>query len=79
MKVPVFTSPRKIQAFGSSLALTLPSLFVKANSIKKGHVGKVIYGFDGILIACCTDNHSNIKEKVLELIEQIENLDIEKQ
>ena len=34
--MPVFESERKVQAFGSSLAFTLPALFVKANEIKKG-------------------------------------------
>jgi shikimate kinase len=34
--MPVFESSRKVQVFGSSLALTLPAMFVKVNEIEKG-------------------------------------------
>jgi len=48
--MPVFESPRKVQFFGGSLALTLPAFFVKANEIEKGTVMKVYYGLDGVLV-----------------------------
>lgn len=46
----VFESSRKVQVFGSSLAMTLPAFFVKANEIEKGSVIKVHYGMDGVLV-----------------------------
>jgi len=49
--MPVFESSRKVQVFGSSLAMTLPSLFVKANEVEKGSVSQVYYDLDGVLIA----------------------------
>ena len=48
--MPVFESSRKVQVFGSSLAMTLPALFVKANEIEKGSVMNVHYGLEGVLV-----------------------------
>ena len=48
--MPIFESSRKVQAVGTSLALTLPALFVKANEIEKGAISKVYYNLDGVLI-----------------------------
>ena len=45
--MPLFESKRKAQVFGSSLALTLLSLFAKAHEIEKGSRLKVLYGLDG--------------------------------
>ncbi len=50
MRVPVFESSRKVQVFGSSLALTLPAMFVKACEIEKGSIVNVLYDFDGVLV-----------------------------
>jgi len=48
--VPVFESSRKVQIFGSSLAMTLPAMFVKACEIRKGSRLNVFYGLDGVLV-----------------------------
>jgi len=48
--MPVFESSRKVQVFGSSLAMTLPAFFVKANEVEKGSVMSVHYGLDGVLV-----------------------------
>jgi len=48
--MPVFESSRKVQVFGSSLAMTLPAFFVKANEIEKGSVVSVHYGLEGVLV-----------------------------
>ena len=48
--MPVFESSRKVQVFGSSLAMTLPAMFVKANEVEKGSVVSVHYGLDGVLV-----------------------------
>ena len=54
--MPVFTDSRKIQATGSSLAMTLPSFFVKANEIVKWAEVKVLYGLKGVLIVYKTED-----------------------
>ncbi len=48
--MPVFESSRKVQVFGSSLAMTLPAMFVKACEIRKGSRLNVFYGLDGVLV-----------------------------
>ena len=54
--MPVFESKRKVQATGSSLSITLPAFFVKANEVKKGSLLKVVYNLDGVLIVSCGDD-----------------------
>ena len=70
--MPVFESSRKVQVFGSSLALTLPALFVKANEVEKGSVGKVYYGLEGVLVVSLVDDpkaHAGLKE-IIERLNQ---------
>ena len=69
--MPVFESSRKVQAFGSSLAVTLPSLFVKANEIEKGSVMKVIYGLEGVLIAFQVEDDSTLMECLWKILENL--------
>ena len=81
--MPVFESSRKVQVFGSSLAMTLPAMFVKANEIEKGSILDVLYGLDGVLVlfncedpeklrGCLVDILHRLEEKVeLELVESI--------
>jgi antitoxin component of MazEF toxin-antitoxin module len=68
--MPVFESSRKVQVFGSSLALTLPALFVKANEVEKGSVGKVYYGLNGVLVVSLVDD-STAKEGLAEIINRL--------
>jgi len=68
--MPVFESSRKVQVFGSSLALTLPALFVKANEVEKGSVGKVYYGLDGVLVVSLVDD-STAREGLAEIIDRL--------
>jgi antitoxin component of MazEF toxin-antitoxin module len=73
--LPVFKSSRKIQLFGSSLAMTLPAMFVKANEVRKGSTGDVYYSLDGLLVVTLTENE-NIREGLLEILEKIEKFKI---
>lgn len=57
---------------GSSLAMTLPAFFVKANEIEKGNEVKVLYGLKGFLVVCTDDNPEDINKKLAELVENIE-------
>ena len=71
-KIPFFDSKRKVQAFGTSLAITLPALFVKGNEIRKGCNANTFFGFDGVLIAAWFDDHNKLKKTLNELIEELD-------
>ena len=70
--MPVFKSSRKVQNFGSSLALTLPAMFVKANEVRKGQIGKVIYDIDGVLVVSCVEDVEDLKKGLIEIITKLE-------
>jgi antitoxin component of MazEF toxin-antitoxin module len=67
----LFKCKRKVQKFGSSYAVTLPSFFVKANEIEKGVKLSIHYNIDGVLIISKFDNIKT-KEKLEKIIYQIE-------
>ena len=69
--MPVFKSSRKVQTFGSSLAMTLPAMFVKANEIEKGSVLKVHYGLDGVLVASWVDEPEELMKCLVEIMEKL--------
>ncbi len=78
--MPVFESYRKVQAFGSSLAMTLPAMFVKANEVEKGSVLRVYYGLDGVLVASWVDGPEALRERLVEIMEKLdENVKKEKE
>ncbi len=67
--MPVFESSRKVQVFGSSLAMTLPAMFVKACEIEKGSMLNVFYGLDGVLVLSkdeCVASMIDLLEKIIE-------------
>ncbi len=70
--MPVFESSRKVQVSGSSLALTLPAMFVKACEIEKGSVINVLYGLDGVLVLFQCEDFETVREYLIEIIEKIE-------
>ena len=70
--MPVFESSRKVQVFGSSLALTLPALFVKANEIEKGSVVKVFYGLEGVLIVSRVEDNEATVDRLMAIIKKLE-------
>jgi antitoxin component of MazEF toxin-antitoxin module len=70
--MPVFESKRKVQVFGSSLAMTLPAMFVKVNEVEKGSNVKVLYSLDGVLIACLKDDVEDIMKSLNNMIDKIE-------
>jgi len=77
--MPVFKSSRKVQAFGSSLAMTLPALFVKANEVEKGSMTNVYYGFNGVLVTSMVDEPEVIRKCLEEIMEKLEeNKKVEK-
>jgi phosphate uptake regulator len=80
--MPVFESSRKVLVSGSSLAMTLPSLFVKASEIEKGAVVNVLYGLDGVLVMSQREDRQTIEGlvKILERLEEkvnSEGIDLE--
>lgn len=70
--MPIFESSRKVQVFGSSLAITLPAIFVKTNEVKKGSVMKVYHGLEGVLIISRLENREDLKMIVKNIIEKLE-------
>lgn len=70
--MPVFDSSRKVQTFGSSLAMTLPAFFVKANEIEKGSVLKVLYGLEGTLVLFNCDEPRVLRDCLKEIIQKLE-------
>lgn len=71
MLLPVFESSRKVQIFGSSLAMTLPSLFVKANEIKKGSIVNVFYGLDGVLVMSQVKDPDTLRINLMSIIDKL--------
>jgi len=71
--MPVFESSRKVQLFGSSLAMTLPALFVKTNEVEKGSVGKVYFGLDGVLVVSVVDDNQ-ARKSLMKIIEKIDEI-----
>jgi len=69
--MPVFESKRKVQVMGSSLAMTLPALFAKANEIEKGSVIKVFYNLEGVLIASCGGDSEAMLESLTSIIDNL--------
>ena len=70
--MPVFESSRKVQVFGSSLAMTLPAMFVKANEVEKGSVLSVLYGLDGVLVASWVEEPGALRERLVEIVDLID-------
>ena len=70
--MPVFESSRKVQVFGSSLAMTLPAFFVKANEIEKGSVMKVIYNLNGVLIVSSEVDVDIIRKNLISIMDKLE-------
>lgn len=70
--MPVFESSRKVQVFGSSLAMTLPALFVKANEIEKGSILDVLYGLDGVLVVFNCEDPKKLRECLANILLKLE-------
>jgi len=72
LSMPVFESSRKVQVSGSSLALTLPAMFVKANEVEKGAVLNTIFGLDGVLVVSQFEDPEDTRDHLMEIIEKLE-------
>ena len=70
--MPIFESSRKVQTFGSSLAMTLPAMFVKANEIEKGSVVNVLYGLEGVLIVYSVDDPEAVRGYLNGIMDKLE-------
>lgn len=68
-----FETSRKVQAFGSSLAVTIPSLYVKAHEVEKGSMVKVIYGLEGVLVLSKSDDDQDILGQLEKFIVGLED------
>jgi antitoxin component of MazEF toxin-antitoxin module len=70
--MPVIEDSRKVQSFGSSLAITLPSFFVKAAGVEKGSEVMVVYGLDGVLIVAKVDDPSTVEKGLYAILDEFE-------
>ena len=70
--MPVFESSRKVQVFGSSLAMTLPALFVKANEIEKGSILDVLYGLDGVLVLFNCEDPEKLRGCLADILQRLD-------
>ena len=70
--MPVFETSRKVQKFGSSLAMTLPAMFVKANEIERGSLVRVYYGLDGVLVMSNCENLEALRDSLMDILETVE-------
>jgi len=70
--MPVFESSRKVQVMGSSLAMTLPALFVKANEIEKGCEVYVIYCLDGVLVLSRFEDYNDIRDRLMKILDNLD-------
>ena len=69
----VFKSSRKVQGFGSSLAVTLPALFVKACDIDKGSNLEVVYGLDGALVVSDSIEPDILRARLLFILQHLDD------
>lgn len=69
-------SSRKIQEFGTSLALTIPSLYAKVRSVRKGETVHVIYCLDGVVIVSDLKDLNKLKTTLQEMILSLETMEI---
>ena len=69
--MPVFESSRKVLVSGSSLALTLPAMFVKAGEIEKGSVMRVLYDLNGVLIVFQSEDNKTL-DRLMKILEELE-------
>ena len=74
--MPVFKTSRKVQSFGSSLALTLPSMFIKACEIEKGSKMNVLYGLKGVLLTFKCEDSDVVIKSIKEIIRKIDEREI---
>lgn len=70
--MPLFRTSRKVQLFGSSLALTIPAMYAKINNIQKGDRLSLYYNLDGILVLSNFDNEKELKDYLSAFIKSLE-------
>ena len=70
--MPVFESERKIQKVGSSLAITIPAMFIKANEVEKGDELQIYYNLNGVFLASHVDDPKQLIKIISGIIKGIE-------
>jgi antitoxin component of MazEF toxin-antitoxin module len=68
----LFKTSRKVQMFGDSLALTIPSMFVKVCEIEKGNKIRIFYDLEGTLILTKSGNEEELKISLTKFLAKIE-------
>ena len=68
----LFKTSRKVQMFGDSLALTIPSMFVKVCEIEKGNKIRIFYDLEGTLILTKSGSEEELKISLTKFLAKIE-------
>lgn len=76
INVSVFKTFRKVQKFGDSLALTIPSTFVKVNELTKGTKVKIMYDLEGTLVLIKCENKDDFIKCLRKFIEKIDKKNV---
>jgi len=71
--MPVFESSRIIQVFGSSLAMTLPALYVRGNEIKKGSTLFTYFSLNGLIVVSNCDDCNTIRDCLLTILKKLDD------
>lgn len=71
--MPLFKSSRKVQAFGSSLALTIPAMYARINEIRKGNKIRIFYDLDGTMIMANCRNEKELKACILKFLQTLDD------
>ena len=70
--MPFFKTSRKVQRYGSSLALTIPAMYAKINDIEKGKRLNLFYDLNGVLVLANCKNEEELIARLNTFLESLE-------
>jgi antitoxin component of MazEF toxin-antitoxin module len=70
--MPLFKSSRKVQRFGTCLAVTIPATFAKVHELEKGSILKIFFGLDGVLVVSCDDDEEGLAKSLRKLLDGLD-------
>jgi len=73
----IFTSSRKVQVYGSSFAITLPSFYSKVCYLEKGQVVNVFYDLEGTLILSNSNNLEDLRKHIAIFLNKLDALTLQ--
>ena len=70
--MPIIKTKRKVLSLGDSLAMTLPSIYIRLNNINKGETLDAYYFIDDFIIIC-NKGKKQLKKGLEEFIKELED------